>query len=66
MSRYKVVEVAQKKMFGRKMKASDLESVLNREADDGWALDRILDADTVNFLLGNRDVFLLIFRRDEA
>ena len=61
---YKVVEVAQKKMFGRRMKPSDLEAVLNKVADDGWALDRILDADTVDFLTGNRDVFLLIFRRE--
>jgi len=63
MAKYKVVEVAHKKMFGRRMKAADLEKVLNDHATDGWELDRIIDADTVDFLLGNRDVFLLVLKR---
>ena len=62
MARYKVVEVAHRKMFGRRMKPSELEGVLNREAEGDWVLDRVLDADTVDFLMGKRDVFLLIFR----
>jgi hypothetical protein len=60
--KYKVVEVAQKKMFGRSMKAADLEKILNDYAAEGWELDRVLDADTVDFLLGSRDVFLLILK----
>jgi len=60
---YKVVEVAQKKSFGRTMTAKDLEKVLNEEAGQEWTLDRILDADTADFLIGKRDVFLAIFRK---
>ncbi len=63
MPTYKVVEVAQKKMFGRNMTAKDLEKILNDEAGDEWTLDRILDADTVDFIVGKRDVFLAIFRK---
>ena len=62
---YKVVEVAHKKMFGRRMKAADLERVLNEHAAEGWQLDRIVDAATVDFLLGNRDMFLIILRRSD-
>ena len=62
MPTYKVVDVDHKKLFGGRMSAKDLEGVLNDEADGGWALDRIVDANTLGFL-GKRDVFLLILQK---
>ena len=61
--RYKVIELALKKMFGRQLKPADLQAVLNKEAGDEWDLDRIVDPDTAGFLLGKRDAFLLVFRK---
>ena len=64
MPEYKVVEVNQKKGFGRHMTAKDLEKILNKEAvDGGWTLDRIMDAEAVGYILGSRDIFLVIFRK---
>ena len=46
------------------MSASDLEALINEHAAGGWALDRIVAGDTARFMgLGEKDVFLLIFRR---
>ena len=43
MPEYKVVEVNQKKGFGRHMTAKDIEKILSKEAvDGGWTLDRIM------------------------
>jgi hypothetical protein len=61
---YKVVE-QKHRMFSRgTMTAQDLEDAINQHAADGWILDRIVAGETARFMrLGDRDVFLLIFRR---
>lgn len=63
MPEYKVVQVDQKKGFGRHFGAKDLEKVLNKEAEGGWTLDRIMDAEAAGYIMGTRDTFLLIFRK---
>lgn len=65
MPRYKVIEQKQRKFMGGRIKAKDLERILNEGAEDGWTLDRILAGERYDFLTGDRDVFLLVFRQDD-
>jgi len=61
---YKVAEQKQKSLLKGKMKAVDLESLLNQYANEGWILDRIIGGETYSFLTGGKDVFLIVFRRE--
>ena len=64
--KYKVVELKMKSMFGGTMSADDLEDAINKYAEDGWGLDKIVSGETARFLgMGDKDVFLLIFCREE-
>jgi len=60
---YKVVEQKQKSFVRGRMRASDLEGLLNTWAEQGWTLDRIISGETFSFLTGDKDVFMVIFRR---
>lgn len=62
---YKVVEHKQTKFLGGRIKPKDLEKLINKGAEGGWSLDRILVGPDHEFLTGGRDVFLLVFRKDE-
>lgn len=62
---YKVVEQKQKSLFKGKMRAAELESLINQYANEGWILDRIIGGETYSFLTGGKDVFLVIFRRQQ-
>ena len=65
MPTYKVVEKKKKSFISGRLTASDLENLINQEAKKGWTLDRIVAGDTARFMgLGDKDVFLLIFRKD--
>ncbi len=65
MPTYKVVEKKKKSFISGRFTALDLEDLINHEAKAGWTLDRIVAGDTARFMgLGDKDVFLLIFRRD--
>jgi len=61
---YKVVEQKQKSFLRGKMRASDLEAVINTHAAEGWILDRLVSGETFSFLTGGKDVFLIIFRKE--
>ncbi|MNS62381.1 hypothetical protein D3C72_954400 [compost metagenome] len=64
MPTYKVVEKKKRSLMKGVIKAQDLEDAINEYANQGWILDRILADETYSFLTGDKDVFLLIFRRD--
>jgi hypothetical protein len=64
MPEYKVVEQKKKSWMKGVMRAEDLENVLNEHANQGWTLDRIVAGETFSFITGDKDVFLLIFKRD--
>ena len=59
---YKVIEHRTKTLFGGQMKASTLETVINRYDADGWQLDRVVAAHTRYFIIFRKSVFLLIFK----
>ena len=61
---YKVVEQKQRKFLRGAMTAKDLEDSINQHAIDGWILDRIVAGETAHFVVADKDVFLLIFRRE--
>ena len=62
---YKVVEQKTKSFVKGKLKASQLEELINKHAAGGWILDRIVAGETARFMgFGDKDVFLLILRRD--
>lgn len=61
---YKVIEQKQKTLFKGKLRASDLEALINQNANEGWILDRIIGGETYSFLTGGKDVFLVIFRKE--
>lgn len=66
MHTYKVIEKKKKSFISGRLTAQDLENLINHTAKDGWTLDRIVAGDTARFMgLGDKDVFLLIFRRDD-
>ena len=66
MPTYRVVEQKQKSFLHGRMSAPDLELLINEHAGQGWTLDRIVAGDTARFMgMGEKDVFLLIFCRDE-
>lgn len=64
MPQYKVVEQKQKTFLKGRMRASDLEKILNDHGAEGWTLDRLVSGETHSFVTGGKDVFLIIFRRD--
>jgi len=59
---YKVVEKKKKSLLKGTITAQDLEDAINEYASQGWSLDRILSGETAAFI-GDKDVFLLIFKR---
>lgn len=64
MPTYKVIEQKQKSFLSGRMSADDLEKLINKHANDGWTLDRIVAGETARFMgLGDKDVFLLIFKK---
>jgi hypothetical protein len=63
--RYRVVEVAQRRLFRGQLRAADLERSLNEHAGNGWTLDRVVSAETRRLLFSKRNVFLLVLRRPE-
>jgi len=65
MSTYKVVEKKKKSFLKGKLTPQDLEKLINEHASQGWKLDRIVAGETASFMgMGDKDVFLLIFRKD--
>jgi hypothetical protein len=65
MLEYKVVEQKQKSFLRGRMTAQDLENSINQYAAEGWTLDRIVAGETAEFMgLGDKDVFLLVFKRE--
>lgn len=65
MLEYKVVEQKQKSFLRGRMTAQDLENAINQYAAEGWTLDRIVAGETAHFMgLGDKDVFLLVFKRE--
>ena len=50
--------------MGGRMKPAELERLLNENAGEGWALDRILDGEGYASLAIGKDVFYVIFRRE--
>ena len=65
MPHYKVVEQKTKSFLKGRMRAEQLEALINQYADDGWTLDRIVAGETARVMgLGEKDVFLVIFRRN--
>ena len=65
MYTYKVVEQKHKSMLGDRFKPVDLEDLLNKHALDGWEFDRIIDGEIVSAMTSGKDVFLVVFRREE-
>ncbi len=62
---YKVVEQKQTSFVRGKLTADQLENLINRHASAGWALDRIVAGETARFMgMGDKDVFLLIFKNE--
>jgi hypothetical protein len=67
MLTYKVVEKKHRSFLKGRMTAQDLEDLINEYAASGWILDRIVSGETALFMgLGDKDVFLLIFRKSTA
>ena len=64
MPHYTVVEVTQKGMLGSRMSAQDLQQAINEHAHQGLVLDRIVSGETARYLVGAKNVFLLIFREE--
>lgn len=62
MFEYKVVEKKSKGMMGR-MGPKDLEKTLNKHAQDGWILDRLVDGEGHRSMSIGKDVFYIVFRR---
>lgn len=63
--KYKVVEQKQQSFLKGRMSAQDLEDLINTHATSGWTLDRIVAGETARFMgIGEKDVFLLIFRQE--
>lgn len=60
---YKVVEKKLKSFLGGRMSPSDLEILLNEEAEDDWELDRIVTGEAHERLSGGKDVLVVILRR---
>jgi hypothetical protein len=65
MYTYKVVEQKHKSMLGGRFKPVDLEDLLNKYAIDGWEFDRIIDGEIVSAMTSRKDVFLVVFRRED-
>lgn len=61
MLKYKVVERKPKGFFRGRMKPADLQLLLNRHADGGWELDRIIDGGSSMSMA--KGAFYLIFKR---
>ena len=61
MLEYKVVEKKAKGLFGGRMKPADLQLLLNRRADGGWELDRIIDGGASMSMA--KGAFYMIFKR---
>ncbi len=65
MPTYRVEEIKTKGFLKGRMSAKELEGRLNQSGSQGWALDRIVAGETARFMgVGEKDVFLLIFRKD--
>jgi hypothetical protein len=65
MLEYKVVEQKRTSFLRGRMSAQDLENSINQYAAEGWTLDRIVAGETAYFMgLGDKDVFLLVFKRE--
>jgi hypothetical protein len=63
MREYKVLEVKKKSTFGfSRLDASGLESILNKQAAEGWLFDRTLNGETM-FL--DKDTVMLVFHREK-
>lgn len=65
MLTYKVVEIKQRSVMKGIMTATDLQNAINNWANFGWTLDRISAGETQG-LVGGKDVFLLIFKKEAA
>ena len=64
MPKYKIVEQKVKSFLKGRMSPQQLEDLINKHADDGWTLDRIVAGDTARIMgFGEKDVFLVIFRK---
>ena len=63
---YRVEEIRKdSKWMGVTMDAKGLEKVINKVADEGWTLDRIVSGETASMMgMSSKDVFLLIFKRE--
>lgn len=64
MPHYQVVEVKQKSMLKGRITAQDLQLKINKYAHHGWELDKIVSGETASFILGGKDLFLLIFHQE--
>ncbi|KKN39152.1 hypothetical protein LCGC14_0746220 [marine sediment metagenome] len=64
MPTYRVIEKKQKSFVHGRLTASDLEKLINKTAQDEWTLDRIVAGETARVLLGDKNMFFLIFRKD--
>jgi len=65
MFEYKVVEQKHKSLIKGRIRAKDFEDLLNKHPADGWVLGRIISGETFSFLTGGKDVYLVIFRREQ-
>ena len=65
MATYKVVEQKQRSFLKGRMTGQQLEDLINKHAQDGWILGRIVAGETAKFMgMGDKDVFLLVFRQE--